>query len=151
MSATSSAPTTDFWRTKRLDDLTEVEWEALCDGCGKCCLEKLEDWDTGAISYTEVACPLLDLETCRCERYAERKRYVPTCQTLTSKTVGELEWLPSTCAYRLVNEGRELPWWHPLVSGDARTVAEAGASVRGRAVAARDAGELEDHIVAWPE
>lgn len=139
-----------FWREKLLVNLTPEEWESLCDGCGKCCLEKLEDEDTGEVSYTDVACRLLDLETCRCRNYVERRRFVHDCVPLSPKNVGRLHWMPSTCAYRLLAEGKDLPAWHPLVTGDPESVHAAGQSVRGRAVAAKDAGDLEDHIVDWP-
>ncbi len=145
------APETEpFWRCKTLRRMTPEEWESLCDGCAKCCLHKLEDIDSGEISYTDVACRLLDLGTCRCIDYAKRHRLVPDCIVLTPDLVDDLGWLPSTCAYRLVSEGRDLPWWHPLVSGDPDTMHRAGASVRGRVVSERRAGDLEDHIVDWP-
>ncbi|MCH7692148.1 MAG: YcgN family cysteine cluster protein [Proteobacteria bacterium] len=140
-----------FWRRKTLAEMTRSEWESLCDGCAKCCLDKLQDDDTGEISYTEVACRLLDLGTCRCTDYANRKRFVPDCVVLTPRMVARLTWLPSSCAYRLISEGRDLEWWHPLVSGDPETVHRAGVSVRGRAVPEALAGDLEDHIVHWPE
>ena len=140
-----------FWRRKTLAEMTRSEWESLCDGCAKCCLDKLEDEDTGEIQYTEVACRLLDLGTCRCTDYANRKRFVPDCVVLTPRTVARLSWLPSSCAYRLVSEGKDLEWWHPLVSGDPETVHRAGVSVRGRAVPEALAGDLEDHVVHWPE
>ena len=140
-----------FWRRKTLAEMTRGEWESLCDGCAKCCLDKLQDDDTGEISYTEVACRLLDLGTCRCTDYANRKRFVPDCVVLTPRMVARLTWLPSSCAYRLISEGRDLEWWHPLVSGDPETVHRAGVSVRGRAVPEAVAGDLEDHIVHWPE
>ena len=140
-----------FWRRKTLSEMTPEEWESLCDGCGKCCLHKLEDIQSGEVDYTNVACRLLDLERCRCTRYAERKRLVPDCLVLSPRAVNRVSWLPTTCAYRLVAEGKDLEWWHPLVSGDPETVHEAGISVRGRAVSERNAGPLEDHIVTWPE
>ncbi|WES32196.1 YcgN family cysteine cluster protein [Varunaivibrio sulfuroxidans] len=130
--------------------MSAAEWESLCDGCGKCCLEKLEDADTGEIAYTEVACQLLDVHSCRCANYAERTRFVPDCIKLTAGNVATLAWMPSTCAYRLLAEGRDLPSWHPLRSGARESVHRAGASVRGRAVSAVQAGDLEDHIVDWP-
>lgn len=139
-----------FWESKTLAELTAPEWEALCDGCGKCCLEKLEDGFTGEISHTNVACRLLDLETCRCRRYADRRRWVPNCQKLTAELVSTVNWLPSTCAYRLRAQGRPLPWWHHLVSGDRGLVHRVGASVYGRAVPEDEAGPLDHHIVVWP-
>lgn len=140
-----------FWTTKSLDAMTRTEWESLCDGCARCCLHKIEDEDTGNIFYTDVACRILDMNACRCTRYTERKRLVPDCIVLSLDDVRDLGWLPSTCAYRLLGEGKELFWWHPLVSGDPETVHDAGISVRGRAASERDAGQLEHRLVAWPE
>ncbi|HEY2136873.1 MAG TPA: YcgN family cysteine cluster protein [Xanthobacteraceae bacterium] len=142
-----------FWRRKGLGQMTETEWESLCDGCGRCCLNKLEEEDSGKIYFTDVGCRLLDSETCRCRDYADRKAQVPDCVRLTAENVGTLAWLPPTCGYRLVAEGRDLYWWHPLVSGDPDSVHVAGVSVRGRVGASEDymAGEtLEDRIVSWP-
>ncbi len=144
-------PDEPFWRRKTLLEMTKAEWESLCDGCGKCCLLKLEDEETGQVSYTDAACKLLDLESCRCSRYVNRRHYVPDCIKLTPKLVDRLRWMPSTCAYRLLSEGKDLPDWHPLVSGDPESVHRAGISVRGRAVPEAVAGELEDRIVEWPE
>jgi uncharacterized cysteine cluster protein YcgN (CxxCxxCC family) len=139
-----------FWRSKTLAQMSRAEWESLCDGCGRCCLHKLRDEDTGELGWTNVACRLLDTATCRCSDYANRKARVPDCVKLTPKRLAGIDWLPPTCAYRLLAEGRDLPWWHPLVSGDPRTVVEAGVSVGGKVVRERDAGSLEDHITAWP-
>lgn len=140
-----------FWKRKTLTDMTRDEWESLCDGCARCCLAKLEDEDSGDIAYTNVACRLLDHETCRCTKYAERNRFVPDCVTLNSKNVLLLRWMPSTCAYRLLAEGKDLPEWHPLVTGNRDSVHWAGISVRGRVVSERKAIDLEDHIVTWPQ
>ena len=139
-----------FWKTKRLEEMTRAEWESLCDGCGRCCLHKLRDEDTNALAFTNVACRLLHLHTCRCSDYANRWWRVPDCVQLTPDTVRELDWLPPTCAYRRLAEGKDLDWWHPLVSGDPDTVHQAGISVRGRAVSERTAGPLEHHVVSWP-
>lgn len=140
-----------FWKRKTLHQMTRPEWESLCDGCGRCCLNKLEHETSGEILYTDVACRLLDPETCRCSNYENRKRYVPECQILTPRMVKKLGWLPSTCAYRLISEGQDLPWWHPLVSGDPETVHYAGISVRGRVVSERDTDDLENRVVGWPK
>ena len=139
-----------FWKTKTLAAMSQAEWESLCDGCGRCCLHKLRDEDTDRLAFTEVACRLLDTASCRCRNYADRKRHVPDCVQLTPRKLTEIDWLPPTCAYRLVAEGRDLAWWHPLVSGDPETVHRAGVSVRGRAISERKAGALEDHVVRWP-
>jgi uncharacterized cysteine cluster protein YcgN (CxxCxxCC family) len=143
-----------FWKTKRLDEMTDAEWEALCDGCGRCCLNKLEEEETGDIYWTNVACKLLDHVSCRCKSYPDRHDYVPDCVKLdVEEVVGQTyTWLPPTCAYRLLAQGRELYWWHPLVSGDPDTVHLAGVSIRRRVISEEDIPEnaLEDHIVDWP-
>lgn len=119
-----------FWRRLALEDMSSEQWESLCDGCGRCCLNKLEDDDTGEIHLTRLACRLLDIGSCRCRNYAERQKHVPDCVRIDPEKVRTLRWLPATCAYRLVAEGRDLAWWHPLVSGTPETVHEAGISVR---------------------
>jgi uncharacterized cysteine cluster protein YcgN (CxxCxxCC family) len=120
-----------FWKVKQLREMSPEEWESLCDGCARCCLVKLEDEDSGRIHFTKAACKLLDAGSCRCTDYENRSSRVPDCVQLTPDNVGELNWLPLTCAYRLLAEGSDLPWWHPLVSGRAETVEEAGISVKG--------------------
>jgi uncharacterized cysteine cluster protein YcgN (CxxCxxCC family) len=140
-----------FWQRKSLDEMTRKEWESLCDRCARCCLIKLQDADTDEVSYTDVACKLLDTESCTCSKYTQRSKLVPDCLSLTPDLVRELAWLPSTCAYRLVAEGQDLYWWHPLVSGDPETVHLAGVSVRGRCLPERRRMNLEKRIVAWPE
>jgi uncharacterized protein len=143
-----------FWRRKSLAEMTAAEWESLCDGCGRCCLNKVEEEDSGRIYYTDVGCTLLDGSTCRCKDYANRSDLVSDCVRLTPEAVDEIKWLPPTCGYRLVAEGRDLYWWHPLVSGDPDTVHTAGVSVRGRVGLSEDKlGEdedYEDHLVSWP-
>lgn len=133
-----------------MSEMSRQEWEALCDGCGKCCLHKLEDEDTGEIHYTSVACRLLNLGTCACRDYQNRQAKVPDCVQLDPQSAQTLAWLPSTCAYRLIAEHKPLPWWHPLVSGDPRTVHQAGASIKGRAISETRAGPLDQYIVVWP-
>jgi uncharacterized protein len=140
-----------FWHTKTLGQMSRQEWESLCDGCGKCCLHKLQDADTDEIFPTNVACRLLDLETCRCTDYPNRKVKVPDCVQLSPKTAGTLNWLPTTCAYRLVANREDLPHWHPLVSGSTESVHAAGVSLRGRAVSEVVAGPLSSHLVDWPD
>jgi len=139
-----------FWEAKSLADMTSDEWESLCDGCGKCCLNKLMDDDTEEIHHTDVACRLLDLQTCRCGNYPERKKIVPDCQVLAAEDIPHFRWLPSTCAYRLLSEGKPLFDWHPLISGDPETVHENRISVRGRAFSEDDILDLETRIVEWP-
>jgi uncharacterized cysteine cluster protein YcgN (CxxCxxCC family) len=142
-----------FWKTKALEEMSDAEWESLCDGCGRCCLEKLEEEDTGKIYFTHVSCKLLDAGLCACKDYPNRSDQVPDCVRLTPDNVRTLNWLPPSCGYKLVAEGRDLYWWHPLISGDPNTVHEAGVSVRGR-VQGTEAeiadADLEDHIVQWP-
>lgn len=142
-----------FWKTKSLAEMTRPEWESLCDGCGRCCLNKLEDEDTGEFHYTRAACKLLDLGTCRCTDYANRQAKVPDCVALTPENVGRLGWLPSTCAYRLLDEGKPLAWWHPLVSGTQATVAEAGITVTGEAYTEEGIAveDLVDHLWRLPK
>lgn len=142
-----------FWKTKALSEMSRTEWESLCDGCGRCCLNKLEDEDTGRYLYTKAACKLLDLKTCQCTDYPNRAKRVPDCVTLTPAIIGDLGWLPKTCAYRLLDEGHDLPWWHPLISGRPETVDEAGITVKG--VAYTEEGiavdDLIDHLWKLPK
>ena len=147
----SAAP--PFWKTKSLSEMTRQEWESLCDGCGRCCLNKLEDEDTGRFLNTRAACKLLDLNTCRCSDYGNRHARVPDCVALTPNVVGSLGWLPATCAYRLLDEGKKLAWWHPLVSGRAETVGEAGISVAGEAYSEEGIAvdDLVDHLWRLPK
>lgn len=143
-------PVWPFWKHKALGEMTPAEWESLCDGCAKCCLAKLQDAESEELAFTNVACRQLDLDTCRCRNYARRRRYVPACQRLTPANVAAFDWLPSTCAYRLVATGDDLPSWHHLVSGDPDLVHRLGYSVRGKVVSEAEAGPLEHHIVEWP-
>lgn len=150
---TPSAPKKPFWRERELKDLSKREWESLCDGCGRCCLVKLEDEDSGEIYFTDVGCRLFDGATARCSDYGHRSRRVRDCIKLDIAAAESLSWLPPTCAYRLLAHGEDLPAWHPLVSGRADSVVEAGVSVRGKVLALEDELEPEqmiDHIVSWP-
>jgi uncharacterized protein len=126
----AQAPARPFWDSKTLDEMTAAEWESLCDGCGRCCLNKIEDEDTGQIFLTKVACKLLDVRSCQCRDYPNRQKFVPDCIRIDPEQVRSLSWLPETCGYRRVEEGRGLEWWHPLVSGSRETVHEAGISLR---------------------
>ncbi|QDY68442.1 YcgN family cysteine cluster protein [Qingshengfaniella alkalisoli] len=139
-----------FWETVPLDKMNRAEWEALCDGCGKCCLNKLEDADTGEVAFTSVACRLLDGESCRCAQYDIRKQFVPECVVLKPENLHEIAyWMPATCAYRLLHEGQPLYDWHPLISGDPDSVHEAGLSVRGWTTPEFEISEddWEDYII----
>ena len=136
-----------FWEEKTLAQMSRAEWESLCDGCGKCCLHKLEDEETGEIFPTNVACKLLDRKYSRCSAYPQRKRIVPDCVRLTPEKLAATDWLPSTCAYRLLAAGEPLPAWHHLMSGDPESVHAAGMSTRGWTVSEVEAGELEYHLV----
>jgi uncharacterized cysteine cluster protein YcgN (CxxCxxCC family) len=143
--------TDTFWSTKPLDEMSPAEWESLCDGCGRCCLHKLEDIDTGLYFYTNVACRLLDCETCRCSNYPQRRTLVNNCVVLSPSDHEPYSWLPVTCAYRRLAEDKDLEWWHPLISRNRNTVHEAGISVRRRTVNENTVStdQLEDHIISW--
>ncbi len=147
-------PTLPFWKAKPLAELSRTEWEALCDRCGRCCLHKLEDDETGEIYWTNIACRLLDRTACVCSSYGNRHDFVPDCVELDPDEVVSqtYTWLPPTCAYRLIAAGRDLYWWHPLVSGDPDTVHIAGVSVRNRVISEEGIPEdaFEDHLAEWP-
>jgi uncharacterized protein len=141
------AVTGRFWEDRSLAELDRAQWELLCDGCGKCCLHKLEDEETGELLPTNVACKLLDRHAGRCSNYRERRMYVAECVRLSAGSVAAIDWLPSTCAYRLRAAGAPLPDWHHLVSGDPEAVHRAGQSTRGWTISEVDAGDLEHHLV----
>ncbi len=136
-----------FWDKHRLTELTDEEWEALCDGCGLCCLIKLEDEDTGQVMATSVHCKLFDAGTCACSNYENRKDIVPDCIKVTPENIPQFDWFPKSCAYRRVHEGRGLAWWHPLISGEHESVHRAGVSVRGAAVS--EVGIEDDDLVDY--
>ena len=138
-----------FWKTKSLAEMNREEWESLCDHCGKCCLHKLEDEETGEVYYCNVVCHLFDLQRCTCTEYADRAVRVPECAVLSVENIPRFGWMPKTCAYRLLSEGRPLPDWHPLVSGDPESVHLAGHSVRGRVVKEDETTDLQLHITDW--
>jgi hypothetical protein len=140
-----------FWE-RPLETLTHAEWEALCDGCGRCCLHKLEDEDSGELAFTWLACDLLDCATGHCSDYANRRDFVPDCIQLTPDALPRYHWLPPTCAYRLRSEGQPLPAWHPLISGDPGTVKAARVSVAGRVIRESEAPNLPliDYVADWP-
>lgn len=139
----------NFWQTKTLEQMTDEEWEALCDGCGKCCLNKLIDDETEELVHTNVACELLNTHSCACSDYVNRFARVPDCLKITREQLSEFYWLPSTCAYRVLAEGKALPSWHPLRTGSKSAMHRAGQSVRGKAVPESKAGDWEDHIITW--
>ncbi|TFH69084.1 YcgN family cysteine cluster protein [Gammaproteobacteria bacterium LSUCC0057] len=140
-----------FWLAKSLEELSAQEWESLCDGCGRCCLVKLEDEESGEVYQTDVACQLFDADSCKCSDYAQRQTRVDDCLQLTPQRVAELTWLPDSCGYRRVYERRPLPSWHPLVSGDGDSVHRAGASLQGRVISELQlpAEQLQERIVVW--
>lgn len=142
-----------FWETKTLEEMTPAEWESLCDGCSQCCLIKVEEEVTGDIYLTRLGCRLLDTRSCRCRDYPNRKARVPDCVTISAGNVSEISWLPGSCAYRRIAEGRGLEWWHPLVSGDPDTVHQAGVSVRGWARSEKGvrASAIARYIIGAPE
>ena len=140
-----------FWQTTALADMEEAQWEAVCDGCAKCCLVKLQDEDSGELAFTNLACRQLDLGTCRCKDYERRTQVVSDCVKLTKDNLAQIDFMPPSCAYRLLNEGKDLPDWHPLVSGTPASVVEAGMSVHGRVIPENEGDEdAENHVVEWP-
>ncbi len=143
----------DFWKTTPLEAMSEAQWEALCDGCGRCCLLKLEDVDTGETHYTNVVCRYHDDDACNCTCYAERSRLVPDCIKVTPEVARSEAWLPDTCAYRLLAEGKPLFDWHPLVSGDPASVRRAGITISGKVVSEEyvHPDELDAHLLNWPD
>ena len=142
-----TSSTEPFWKTKPLNAMSREEWESLCDGCGRCCLHKLEDMDTGELFYTNIACKLLDIDKCSCKNYAERFDLVSDCMSVEQDLYAMLKWLPSTCSYRLVAEKKDLPDWHPLVSGSSETVHEYGISVRNIAISEDQVDDPQRYVI----
>jgi len=140
-----------FWQTKSLAELNKGEWESLCDGCGRCCLQKLENEDTGEVHYTQLVCHLYDMDECACGDYSNRSSLVDNCVKLDASKVKEFYWLPATCAYRLLSEGKALFEWHPLISGDPCSVVNSGIGIKGKVLPEKvvDEDEWEDHIIHW--
>ena len=140
-----------FWQVLSLEEMSRAQWESLCDGCGRCCLHKIEDEDTNEIYFTDVACHYLDEQTCQCPHYDKRQTLVPECLTIYPDWGDKFAWLPKTCAYRLLSDGKDLPVWHPLVSGNAQTVPLAGISVRGRTYRDNEIDEKDffKHVITW--
>lgn len=138
-----------FWETKALQEMTSTEWEALCDGCGLCCLQKLQDDEDNSVFYTRIACKLLDLNTCQCKQYATRKQYVADCIQLTVEDIDSFHWLPATCAYRRLAECEPLPEWHPLLTGDAESTLKSGITMAGKMLSETEVGEdkWEDFLI----
>ncbi len=142
-----------FWENKSLEQMNAKEWELLCDGCGKCCLHKLEDESSGEIAYTRVICRYFEESSCRCQVYTSRKTLVPTCVILKPDNLKDLPWMPSTCAYRLLYEGKSLPDWHPLISGNREAIEESGITVSGKVISEEYVHEdgYDEHLVTWVE
>ncbi len=138
-----------FWQDTPLAEMNREQWESLCDGCAKCCMQKLEDVDTREVIFTNVVCHLLDLDNCRCTQYQDRSTLVPTCVTLSMMDLEDPYWLPDTCAYRLLSEGEDLPEWHPLVTGEPDSTFMAGQSVHGKVISETEADDLEFHMIDW--
>jgi uncharacterized cysteine cluster protein YcgN (CxxCxxCC family) len=146
-----SSPTAEFWNSTPLSELSDEQWESLCDGCGKCCLHKLQDEDTDEVFYTRVACRLLDTRSGGCSDYQNRFSRVPDCMNIRALTADQFAWLPDTCAYRLRHDNQPLPYWHPLISGNQHSVHKDSKAIRGRVISEDEVAEvdLEDHVITW--
>ena len=142
-----------FWKTKTLEEMTQDEWESLCDGCAKCCLHKLQDEETEEVYYTKVACRYLEEDSCHCSVYQTREQYVPECLWVTPEIARQEQWLPATCAYRLLAQGEDLPHWHPLVAGNDKQMVQVGISIKGRFLSEEfvHPDGLDEHIIHWVE
>ena len=142
-----------FWERKKLTEMTRKEWESLCDGCGKCCLHKLEDKETEEVFYTRVVCQYLDQDKCRCGVYGKRQKLVPDCVVLTPKNLDELSWMPGTCAYRLLHEDKPLPLWHPLITGNRSAIIASDNTITGKVISEEfvHVDGFEEHLVDWAD
>ena len=140
-----------FWETKTLENMSDEEWESLCDGCGRCCLQKLQDEDTDEVYLTRVSCRLLDTASCRCKDYTNRLNHVPDCVTIRPLTAEKISWLPESCAYRKLSQGQPLEKWHPLISGTPDSVKQAGISIAGRCISETEVpvSEYFHHFISW--
>ena len=138
-----------FWNIKKLNQFTKKEWEALCDGCGKCCLLKIEDEETGKVEFTNVSCKLLSNKSCQCKKYEKRHIFVDDCIKLDHKNIKKIKWMPKTCSYRLIYEGKNLPEWHHLISNDLQTIHNTGNSVKGKTIRENKKINIEDYIIDW--
>ena len=139
----------EFWKHKSLAEMSPAEWESLCDGCAKCCIFKFEEDDTGRILQTDVVCKLLDIDNCSCTEYPQRKTLVPDCISITADNILGLKWMPTSCTYRQLALGNDLPEWHPLITGDSKSTQKMGKSVQGRVVSESDVDDVEDRIIGW--
>ena len=139
----------DFWKIKSLEQMTSAEWESICDGCAKCCIFKFEDDETERILQTDVVCKLLDLSSCSCTKYGKRNQLVPDCITITAENILQLKWMPSSCSYRLLAEGKDLPMWHPLITKDSKSTPLAGKTVQGNVVSESEVDDIEERIIGW--
>lgn len=142
-------PVDEYWKYKKLEEMTTEEWESICDGCAKCCVIKFEEDETGHILQTDVVCKLLDLGSCSCTKYDQRKVLVPDCISITPQNILQLKWMPASCSYRLLAEGKDLPSWHPLLTGDRQSTQKAEKSVQGRVVSETEVDDIEDRIIGW--
>ena len=142
-----------FWESKTLSEMTKTEWESLCDGCAKCCLHKLENEDSGKVEYTRVVCSYLNEKKCRCSVYGKRQRLVPDCVTLTPENLDDLSWMPGTCAYRLLHEGKPIPIWHPLITGNRDAMIASDNTVTGKVISEDFVHEegFHEHIIHWAD
>ena len=139
----------EFWKNKPLQEMNSEEWESLCDGCAKCCIFKFEEDDTGHILQTDVVCKLLNIETCNCTKYEQRKILVPDCITITPDNILQLKWMPESCSYRLLALGKNLPDWHPLITNNAKSSQQAGKTVQGQVISESEVEDVEDRIIGW--